>query len=171
MLITVTCNACNQTVAAPESMAGKNAVCPSCRAVIAIPEEFAPATMVETNPNEKSSPEQHSDHEIPGSLDIAKAPEIDARGEEEKAALRMVRMVYVFFRDDWRRLPTCGHLWLAFFLVFLPWINISCNGRTLVTQTGLQTCHGGFRLDPKFEKLARNDRALQNENILKPKLD
>jgi hypothetical protein len=169
MPINVTCHACNQVVAAPDAMAGKKAVCPNCRAVIAIPEEFAPAAIADPTPHDKSSPEPPSDHEIPTSLDIT-SPR-DAQAEEEKAALRILGMVYVFCRDDWRRLPTCAHLWFALFLFFLPWINISCNGRTLVTQTGLQTCHGAFSVDPKFEKMARHDPGLRNENILKPKPD
>ena len=171
MPINLTCHACNQVVAAPDSMAGKKGVCPNCRAVIAIPEQAAPAAIVDPIPNDKALPEPPSHDEIPASVDIAQAPQTDSQADEEKAALRILRMVYVFFRYDWRRLPTCAHLWFVFFLFFLPWINISCNGRTLVTQTGLQTCHGAFSVDPKLEKMARNDRGLQNENMLKPKLD
>jgi hypothetical protein len=171
MPINVTCYACNQVVAAPDSMAGKKAVCPNCRGVIAIPEQFAPAAIVDPIPSDKASPDPSSDHEIPTSLDIIQPPQKDSQTKDEKAALRIVVMVYVFFRYDWRRLPTCAHLWFVFFLFFLPWVNVSCNGRTLLTQTGLQTCHGAFTVDPKFEKMARDDRGLQNENLLKPKLD
>jgi hypothetical protein len=152
-------------------MAGKKSVCPNCRVAIAIPEQFAPAVIVDPHSDDKPSPVPLSDSEPPASLDIVKPPDIDTRAEEEKAALRIVVMVFGFFRYDWRRLPTCAHLWFVFFLFFLPWVNVSCNGRTLLTQTGLQTCHGAFTVDPKFEKMARDDRGLQNENLLKPKLD
>ena len=137
-------------------MAGKKAVCPNCRAVLAVPELPTAALAAPT-----------SDHDISTSLDITGPPEADAQAADEKAALRIVRLVYVFFRDDWRRLLTCSQLWLVFFLFFLPWVNLSCNGRTLVTQTGLQTCHGGFTVDARIEKAARNDKALQNDNVLK----
>lgn len=153
MPIHVTCTACNQMVAAPESMAGKKAVCPNCKAVIAIPEQYVPAQIVEPEPPSLSP----SSHDLGSSLDIAHPPTIDARTEEEKEALRALRFVYLFFRDDWRRLPTCGHLWLAFFLFFLPWVNISCNGRTLATQSGFQSCRGAWTVDPKLEKQLRND--------------
>jgi hypothetical protein len=156
MPIHITCPSCNQTVAAPESMAGKKAVCPNCRAVIAVPEQFVPTAAVAPQPVE-----------LPPMMQPTSP--VDSRAEEEKAVLRILRLVYIFCRDDWRRLPTCGHLWLVFFLFFLPWVNLSCNSRTLISQTGWQTMHGGTTVDPKFEKLAKNDRP--NDNVPRPKLD
>ncbi len=145
-------------------MAGKRAVCPNCRAVIPISEEFAPVRITASEPIEMPMPD-------PVSLDIARPPQIDTQGEDEKAALRVLRLVYVFCRRDWRRLPTCPHLWLAFLLFFLPWVNLSCNSRTLVTQTGLQSCYGAKSLDPKFEKMVRNDKGPAGANLVKPRLD
>jgi hypothetical protein len=165
MPINVTCSTCNQTVAAPESMAGKKAVCPNCKGIIAIPEQFAPAKVVEP----ETGAEPPSEHPRPASLDLTQPPTIDTQAAEEAAALAWLRLAYVFIRDDWRRLPTSGHLWLAFLLFFFPWINISCNGRTLGSQTGLQTCHGGWTVEPRFERLARNNRPI--DNLPRPNLD
>jgi hypothetical protein len=156
MPINVTCPSCNQSVAAPEAMAGKKAACPNCRAVLAVPELLTAAL---------AEPAVVDD--IPASLDIAGPTQSASQAEDEKAALRLGRLVYVFFRDDWRRLLTCAHLWLVFFLFFFPWVNISCSGRTLATQTGLQTFTGGLTVDARFEKAARNDKGLQNDNLLK----
>jgi hypothetical protein len=171
MPITVTCRACNQTVAAPDSMAGKKAVCPKCQASMSVPEQYAPAAIVDPHRSDKSLAEPLPIIDKPSSVDIAKPPDFDTRAEEEKATLEILRLVYIFFRDDWRRLPTCGHLWIAFGLFFLPWVNVSCNNRTLVSQSGLQTCYGAFALDPKFEKWARDERAPRIDNFSKPKLD
>jgi hypothetical protein len=133
-------------------MAGKNALCPNCKAVIAIPEaemQIAPWTP--------------TDQEIPTSLDIsARAPT-----DDEKAALRVVRNIYVFFRDDWRRLLTCAHLWPVFFLFFLPWVNLSCSGRTIATQTGLQASYGGVTIDARLEKAVGNNKAAPKDDMLK----
>ena len=139
MPVNITCRACHQVVAALDSMAGKKAVCPNCRTVFAIAEQFAPAAIVDPIPSETASPEPSSDHEIPSSLDIIQPPQMNSQIKHEKAALCLVVMVNIFFRYDWRRLPTCTHLWFVFFLFFLPWVNVACNGRTLLTQTGLQT--------------------------------
>src|SRR5436305_1829079 len=102
MPIQVTCTACNQTVAAPESMAGKKAVCPNCKAVIAIPADFAPAAVVDPEPPVEAPARPPSSHDMPASFDITHLPTIDTRAEEEKAALRVLRLVYLFCRDDWR---------------------------------------------------------------------
>ena len=133
-------------------MAGKKAVCPNCRAIITVP-EMPTAAIAEPTPN----------HDISTSLDIASSPEADAQAADEKAALRILRLVYVFFRDDWRRLLTCAHLGPVFFLLFFPWLNISCVGRTIATQTGLQTCTGGFTIDTRLEKAARDN----NDKLMK----
>jgi hypothetical protein len=156
MGINVTCSACNQAVAAPDSMAGKRAVCPNCKAVIAIPEQFVPATVSDPEPApEPVSAPPSSLHEPAPSLNIANS---DTRAQDEQAALAWARRIYVFFRDDWRRIPTCTHLWFAFFLFFLPWVNISCGGQKVVSQTGLQTCYGATTVDARFEKMGRNAR-------------
>ena len=169
MPIHITCSSCNQTVAAPESMAGKKAVCPNCRAVIAVPEQFVPAALADPDPIKPPPLKPPPNQEVPTSLDISKTPITDSQAEDEKAVLRILSRVYAFCRNDWRRLPTCGHLWLGFFLFLLPWVNLSCNGRTLVSQTGWQTMHGGTTVDPKFDKLAKNDRP--NDNMPRPQLD
>jgi hypothetical protein len=103
-------------------------------------------------------------------LQIARA-DVDPHGADEQAALRVVRILYVMLRDDWRRLFTCAHLWPALVLFFLPFVNVSCNNRTLLTQSGLQACYGGFTVDAKIDQLARNEKAMKNEAIPRPKQD
>jgi hypothetical protein len=102
-------------------------------------------------------------------LQIAKA-DVDPHGADQHAALRVVRIIYVILRDDWRRLFTCAHLWPALFLFFLPFVNVSCNNRTLLSQSGLQACYGGFTVDPKIDQLARNEKAIK-EALPRPKQD
>jgi hypothetical protein len=151
-------------------MAGKRAVCPNCKSVIEIPEKYVPALVV-PDPREASAHEPMTDAKVPPALDITKPAEQVSPAEEERAALRLVRFGYIFLRDDWRRLPTCSHLWFVFFLFFLPWINLSCNSRIIATQTGLQTCLGSATVNPKVEKLARNVRNLPEGNQLRPMLE
>lgn len=179
MPITVTCPTCAESVAAPESMGGKKVVCPNCKGVITIPESFAPAELAEqAQANERPAPASPSEHDMPAALDIAKPAATDTRADDEKAAIRIVRILYVMLRDDWRRLFTCAHLWPVFFLFFLPWINISCNGRTAFTQSGWQATHGTFNVDAKLEpqmrtldRLVRDDRGQGNGNAFRPRLD
>ena len=161
MQINIHCPTCDQVVAAPDALAGKRVVCPSCKAVVAIPEK-APAIGMDTP--------QVIDVEPVVPLQIARV-DVDPHGADEKAGLRVLRIIYVILRDDWRRLFTCAHLWPALFLFFLPFVNVSCNNRTLLSQTGLQACYGGFTVDPKIDQLARNEKALKNEAIPRPKQD
>ena len=44
----------------------------------------------------------------------------------------------------------------------------SCNGRTVVTQTGWQSCFGSITAEPRFEKMVRTDKGI-NDTLLKPK--
>ncbi len=161
MPINIHCPTCDQVVAAPDALAGKRVVCPSCKAVVAIPEK--PAASVLDSPRE-------IDVEPVAPLQIGRA-DVDPHGADEQAALRVVRIIYVILRDDWRRLFTCAHLWPALFLFFLPFVNVSCNNRTLLTQSGLQACYGGFTVDPKIDQIARNEKAMKNEAIPRPKQD
>jgi hypothetical protein len=55
---------------------------------------------------------------------------------------------------DWRRLPTCFSPWLLIPMFFLPWINLSCNGQTAVSQSGLQSCFGEVTVAKRFQELA-----------------
>lgn len=60
---------------------------------------------------------------------------------------------------EWRRVPSSLAHWLLVPLFFLPWINVSCNGQTVMTQSGLQACYGGGTLAPKFQRLADEEQA------------
>jgi phage FluMu protein Com len=168
MPINIHCPTCDQVVAAPDALAGKRVVCPNCKAVVAIPEKAAPAANGAKSADLDAL--QAIDVEPAPPLQIAKA-DVDQHGADEQAALRVVRIIYVMLRDDWRRLFTCAHLWPALFLFFLPFVNVSCNNRTLLSQSGLQACYGGFTVDPKVDQLARNEKALKNEAIPRPKQD
>lgn len=163
MAIHLHCPTCDQVVAAPDALAGKRVVCPNCKAVVAIPEKAAQAAP-------DAEPLHVIDVEPADPREIAKA-DVDAHAADERAALRVVRVLYVMLRDDWRRLFTCAHLWPALFLFFLPFVNVSCNNRTLLTQSGLQACYGGFSVDPKIDQLGRNEKAMKNEVIPRPRQD
>lgn len=150
-------------------MAGKKAFCPSCKAVIAIPEQDVPVAVFEPQPVEMAAAPSA---EPTASLDITKPPGMVSRAEDERAALNIVRVIYVFVRSDGRRLATCPHLWLVFFLFFLPWLNISCNGRTVATQTGMQTCFGSATIDPKIDKWGRaHGNFGGGPNVVRARLD
>ncbi|HZZ82854.1 MAG TPA: hypothetical protein VFE62_30420 [Gemmataceae bacterium] len=150
MPININCPTCDQVVSAPEAMAGKRVVCPNCKATVAIPDKPA------AKPAEPVALPLVDVEPVP-SLPIAHA-DVAQHVADEQAALRVLRIVYVMLRDDWRRLFTCAHLWPALFLFFLPFVNVSCNGRTIVSQTGLQACHGGFTVDPKLEQAAAKEK-------------
>jgi hypothetical protein len=167
MPIQVTCSSCDQTLAAPEAMAGKRVICPHCQGAVDIPQSGPLAPRVESG-----SPSDAMDEPVVvGALNIAKTAENDAQTADEKAALRILRFFYLMIRDDWRRLFTCPLLWPGLLLFFLPWVDLSCAPRTIATQTGLQTTYGAYTLDPKFEKVMRLDRAGLLDNALRPKAD
>ncbi len=42
----------------------------------------------------------------------------------------------------------------ALVVFLLPWLDMQCNGRSMVTQTGLQTIHGGGSLSAEMQSLA-----------------
>lgn len=161
MPIEVTCPSCDQKIDAPEEMAGKRVICPHCHGAVDIPAKPAAATP-------RRPDEGHDDPVEVGSLNIAKTAENDAQTADEKAALRILRFVYVMLRDDWRRLFTCPLLWPGVLLFFLPWVDLSCSQRTLARQTGLQTTYGAYTLDPKFDKALGVERGL---GIQRPKAD
>lgn len=163
MPIQVTCPTCAQTLAAPDAMAGKRVICPHCQGAMDVP-----ATPLLAPLRVDDAPEEPVEV---GALNIAKTAENDAQTADEKAALRIVRVLYLLLRDDWRRLFTCPLLWPGLLFFFLPWVDLSCSPRTIATQTGLQTTYGGYTLDPKFDKVLRADRAGVFDQNLRPKAD
>jgi hypothetical protein len=42
----------------------------------------------------------------------------------------------------------------ALVIFFLPWLDMQCNGNSMVTQTGFQSVHGGGTLSEEMENLA-----------------
>jgi hypothetical protein len=161
MPIQITCPSCAQPIDAPETLAGKRVICPHCQGAVDIPVKSPASSSARMD-------DVHDEPVVVGALNIAKTAENDAQTADEKAALRVVRFIYVMFRDDWRRLFTCPLLWPGLFLFFLPWVDLSCSQRTLARQTGLQTTFGAYTLDPKFDKALGLERGL---GIEKPKAD
>src|SRR5262249_47885 len=130
MPITINCPTCDQVVTAPDHLAGKRVLCPSCKATVTIPEKPAGTT----KPAEPIGLPLVDDEPVQGSTPPITKADVEQHVADEQAALRVMRIVYVMLRDDWRRLFTCAHLWPALFLFFLPFVNVCCNGRPLASQ-------------------------------------
>src|SRR5947207_3968950 len=52
-----------------------------------------------------------------------------------------------------RRWLSPGSFALAGIMFFLPWLDVSCNGRSVLTQTGLQACTGDVSLAKEFQEM------------------
>jgi hypothetical protein len=63
----------------------------------------------------------------------------------------LVNRLGALFMSHWRRIPTSLTLWLALPLFFLPWINVTCNGRDYISQSGMQTATGGYSVAKDLE--------------------
>jgi hypothetical protein len=83
-------------------------------------------------------------------------PHPEAEEKSDDPAAIMGRMLS-YVNWEWRRLPTSFPHWPVILLCFFPWINVSCNGQRLASQSGVQACYGGTTLAPNMQALA--DRA------------
>lgn len=50
-----------------------------------------------------------------------------------------------------------GSVLIALFLFFLPWIDFQCSGKTLITQSGVQSVYGGGSLSDELEAMAKKN--------------
>lgn len=49
----------------------------------------------------------------------------------------------------------------ALLLFFVPWVDIQCSGKTILTQTGIQTAFGGASASKEIDSLAPRERLSQ----------
>ena len=56
---------------------------------------------------------------------------------------------------DPKNFITPGFLFLSLIFFFLPWINVTCNGQSLATQSGLQAATGKLAMSSEFESMAK----------------
>lgn len=52
---------------------------------------------------------------------------------------------------------TLSSLLAALFLFFLPWIDFQCSGKTVITQSGMQSIYSGGTLDKQLEALGEDN--------------
>jgi hypothetical protein len=166
------CPTCTQVMQCPDEFAGRKAVCPKCGQKILIPTPPPPlptasnkTTLGKLEENVSQSPvsipvpvPQPPPPPLLPTAQFADDGEPDSQAASSKAgaiAENLPAILLVILAKDWRRLLTCLHLWLGFLFFFLPWINISCDGRPMASQSGLQTCYGGVTLDQKLERMAK----------------
>ena len=50
-----------------------------------------------------------------------------------------------------------GSTLIALFLFFLPWIDFQCSGKSVITQSGVQTIYGGGSLSSEMEAMAKKN--------------
>jgi len=166
------CPSCSQSMQCSDGAAGKKVICPTCgqKVLVPTPPPASPATnkttlgIVEVNTT-TDAPTQDSvstspipPPAVPSSSSSKKGHENAAgqsgnEGTPDDPQTKLVNAAIDFLARDWRRLPTSPLSWLAFLLFFFPWINISCDGRHLASQSGLQTCYGGVTADQRLDRL------------------
>ena len=153
------CPRCRETILAPDSLAGESAPCPRCGEDVG--PWPSPLSLATTPDSAKLIP--------PLAPRIQRTPLItDSQAITSHINQAAIRAGSVL-PDAGRRYCGPGMLLFSTVLLFLPFIEVSCHDRVVLTQSGIETIHGGVSTKSLLKEMAMESSRLDRSDM--PQLD
>jgi hypothetical protein len=159
----VGCQACKAQFQAVAPAAPKPATVPTAKpagiitlpaSAIASPAKPMPTPSPPRSPFDFNAPDSNDRPTAHCDVDLVDtSPGVENDAAALRRDLQQYRRMLAWFLD-WRRIPSALGHWLMVPLFFLPWLTVSCNGQTMLTQSGLQACYRGGTLSPRLQRFA-----------------